>query len=46
MAMNATTATSSDILVVDDIVKRFETADGSMTAVDHVSLKVLSLIHI
>ncbi len=39
MATNATTA-SSDILVVDDIVKRFETADGGMTAVDHVSLKV------
>jgi NitT/TauT family transport system ATP-binding protein len=40
MATNATTAASGDILVVDDIVKRFETADGSMTAVDHVSLKV------
>jgi NitT/TauT family transport system ATP-binding protein len=42
MATNAATdAKSSDgILVVDDIVKSFETADGSMTAVDHVSLSV------
>jgi NitT/TauT family transport system ATP-binding protein len=28
------------ILVVDDIVKRFETPDGVLTAVDHVSLRV------
>src|SRR5580698_9643901 len=28
------------ILVVDDIVKRFETADGILTAVDHVSFTV------
>ena len=28
------------ILVVDDIVKRFETPDGVLTAVDHVSLSV------
>ena len=28
------------ILVVDDIVKRFETPDGAVTAVDHVSLTV------
>jgi NitT/TauT family transport system ATP-binding protein len=28
------------ILVVDDIVKRFETPDGILTAVDHVSLSV------
>jgi NitT/TauT family transport system ATP-binding protein len=28
------------ILVVDDIVKRFETPDGSLTAVDHVSFTV------
>src|SRR2546422_11744135 len=28
------------ILVVDDIVKRFETPDGVLTAVDHVSLGV------
>ena len=28
------------ILVVDDIVKRFETPDGVVTAVDHVSLTV------
>src|SRR6267142_6394746 len=27
-------------LVVDDIVKRFETPDGAVTAVDHVSLTV------
>ena len=42
MATNAApeTPASGDILVVDDIVKRFETADGSMTAVDHVSLSV------
>ena len=30
----------SAILVVDDIVKRFETPDGVLTAVDHVSLSV------
>jgi NitT/TauT family transport system ATP-binding protein len=29
------------ILVVDDIVKRFETPDGVLTAVDHVSFTVL-----
>ena len=42
MATNAAPkiSASGDILVVDDIVKRFETADGSMTAVDHVSLSV------
>ena len=28
------------ILVVDDIVKRFDTAEGPVTAVDHVSLSV------
>jgi NitT/TauT family transport system ATP-binding protein len=28
------------ILVVEDVVKRFETEDGSMTAVDHVSFTV------
>ncbi len=28
------------ILVVDDIVKRFETPDGVLTALDHVSLSV------
>src|SRR2546423_12112409 len=28
------------ILVVDDIVKRFETPDGVLTAVDHVSFSV------
>jgi NitT/TauT family transport system ATP-binding protein len=31
---------SSDILVVDDIVKSFATPDGPVTAVDHVSLGV------
>ncbi|MBV9238195.1 MAG: ABC transporter ATP-binding protein [Xanthobacteraceae bacterium] len=31
---------SDGILVVDDIVKRFETAEGPLTAVDHVSLSV------
>ena len=30
----------SDILVVDNIVKRFPTPDGVLTAVDHVSLAV------
>ena len=33
-------AASHAILVVDDIVKRFETPDGVLTAVDHVSLSV------
>lgn len=28
------------ILVVDDIVKRFDTPDGSLTAVDHISFSV------
>ena len=28
------------ILAVDDIVKRFETPDGVLTAIDHVSLSV------
>src|SRR5256885_14809111 len=34
------TARSDPILVVDDIVKRFETPDGVLTAIDHVSLSV------
>src|SRR6266852_6091024 len=34
------TASANAILVVDDIVKRFETQDGVLTAVDHVSLSV------
>ena len=34
------TARSDPILVVDDIVKRFETSAGVLTAVDHVSLSV------
>jgi NitT/TauT family transport system ATP-binding protein len=33
-------ASDGAILVVDDIVKRFETPDGVLTAVDHVSLSV------
>ena len=33
-------ASAHAILVVDDIVKRFETPDGVLTAVDHVSLSV------
>jgi NitT/TauT family transport system ATP-binding protein len=32
--------TGDGILVVDDIVKRFETPEGPLTAVDHVSLSV------
>jgi NitT/TauT family transport system ATP-binding protein len=34
------TARRDPILVVDDIVKRFESPDGVLTAVDHVSLSV------
>src|SRR5215213_319495 len=30
----------NDILVVDDIVKRFDTPEGQLTAVDHMSLGV------
>jgi NitT/TauT family transport system ATP-binding protein len=33
-------ASADAILVVDDIVKRFETPDGVLTALDHVSLGV------
>src|SRR5260370_20532029 len=33
-------APANAVLVVDDIVKRFETSDGVLTAVDHVSLSV------
>ena len=33
-------AATGAILVVDDLVKRFETPDGVLTAVDHVSLSV------
>src|SRR5882724_149798 len=33
-------AAAPAILVVDDIVKRFETPDGVLTALDHVSLSV------
>jgi NitT/TauT family transport system ATP-binding protein len=39
--VNASKPASGDaILVVDDIVKRFETPDGVLTALDHVSLGV------
>jgi NitT/TauT family transport system ATP-binding protein len=31
---------TSDILVVDDIVKRFDTPEGQLTAIEHVSLGV------
>jgi NitT/TauT family transport system ATP-binding protein len=34
------TTRGDPILVVDDLVKRFETPDGVLTAVDHVSLSV------
>src|SRR5262245_59849170 len=34
------TAPADALLLVDDIVKRFETPDGVLTAVDHVSLGV------
>src|SRR5262249_35766952 len=33
-------AVGDPILVVDDIVKRFQTPDGVLTAVDHVSLSI------
>ena len=34
------TDTAAPVLVVDDIVKNFETPDGIMTAVDHISFTV------
>jgi NitT/TauT family transport system ATP-binding protein len=37
---NVAAAEPAAILVVDDIVKRFETPDGVLTAVDHMSLSV------
>ena len=37
---SAKAASANAILAVDDIVKRFETPDGVLTAVDHVSLGV------
>jgi NitT/TauT family transport system ATP-binding protein len=37
---SAPKAQADAILVVDDIVKRFETPDGAMTAIDHISLSV------
>ena len=36
----ARAATADGVLVVDDIVKRFDTPEGPLTAVDHVSLTV------
>jgi NitT/TauT family transport system ATP-binding protein len=39
-AANAGTASPDAIMVVSDIVKRFETPDGALTAVDRVSLAV------
>src|ERR1700737_2305100 len=38
--VNRKPATTSPILAVDNLVKRFETPDGVLTAVDHVSLGV------
>jgi len=40
LAASAEVASARPILVVDDIVKRFETPDGVLTAVDHVSFTV------
>jgi NitT/TauT family transport system ATP-binding protein len=39
-AIPADAEASDSILVVDDIVKRFETPEGPLVAVDHVSLNV------
>src|SRR3981189_739126 len=38
--VNRKPATTGPILAVDNLVKRFETPDGVLTAVDHVSLGV------
>ncbi|MDO9413236.1 MAG: ABC transporter ATP-binding protein [Pseudolabrys sp.] len=38
--MNAPLQNPSDILVVDDVVVRFDTPEGAVTAVDHVSFGV------
>ena len=40
MTPPAAPQSSNDILVVDDVVVRFDTPDGSVTAVDHVSFGV------
>ena len=40
LAASAEAASARPILVVDDIVKRFETPDGVLTAVDHISFTV------
>ncbi|HEY7248034.1 MAG TPA: ABC transporter ATP-binding protein [Xanthobacteraceae bacterium] len=39
-ALDRRSAAAPDILAVENIVKRFETPDGVLTAVDHVSLGV------
>src|SRR5215475_12459208 len=39
-AMSARTPADAGILVVDDIVKQFDTPEGPLVAVDHVSLNV------
>jgi NitT/TauT family transport system ATP-binding protein len=39
-AVAAEATTAADILVVDDIVKRFDTPEGQLTAVENVSLGV------
>ena len=36
----ARTQAAAPVLVVDDIVKRFETPEGAVTAVDHMSFEV------
>ena len=36
----ANAGAAENVLIVDDIVKRFETPEGPLTAVDHVSLNV------
>ncbi len=36
----AMSAAPEPLLVIDDVVKRFETPDGAVTAVDHVSFTV------
>lgn len=40
MTATAPQQASNDILVVDDVVVRFDTPDGTVTAVDHVSFGV------
>ena len=40
MAQAPAAVTASPVLVIDDLVKQFATADGTITAVDHVSFTV------